>query len=198
VQVYTLRGEHVRTWGRRGRAQGEFDTPQHVAVAGAHVFVCDSGNGRVQVFSLEGVFEQELLLNAHSEPLRQLGRPAGIVVMLGPGHTRVFVSDAQNHCIHVFAADGSLNCTWGMHGADVGRLDAPAGLAVAEGLVFACDSNNHRVQIFTPDGTFVRAWEHLKRNQGGLFKPLDIAVCEGGFAYVCDQNETHIHQFALV
>ncbi|HSN92809.1 MAG TPA: SMP-30/gluconolactonase/LRE family protein [Anaeromyxobacteraceae bacterium] len=55
VEVFALGGEHLRTIGTRGPAPGEFNFPNHVAVApDGNVYVSDMLNFRIQVFDPQG------------------------------------------------------------------------------------------------------------------------------------------------
>ena len=51
VSVFTSEGQLVTSFGRRGKGPGEFDDPRGLAVDNSGVvYVCDSGNNRVQLF----------------------------------------------------------------------------------------------------------------------------------------------------
>ncbi len=55
VEVFSLRGEHLRTIGTRGAAPGDFNFPTNAAVApDGRLFVVDMLNFRVQVFAADG------------------------------------------------------------------------------------------------------------------------------------------------
>ena len=57
VAAFDTRGRLVRTWGRRGTADGEFTDPSGIAVGlDGSVYVADAGGARVQKFSREGVW----------------------------------------------------------------------------------------------------------------------------------------------
>jgi DNA-binding beta-propeller fold protein YncE len=50
-------GVLIRSWGEEGLDPGQFTAPFDVIVDGASLHVSDSGNGRIQVFDLNGVFQ---------------------------------------------------------------------------------------------------------------------------------------------
>ncbi|MCM2332891.1 MAG: SMP-30/gluconolactonase/LRE family protein [Anaeromyxobacteraceae bacterium] len=55
VEVFSLRGEHLRTIGTRGAAPSQFNFPTNVAVApDGRLYVVDMLNFRVQVFDADG------------------------------------------------------------------------------------------------------------------------------------------------
>lgn len=55
IEVFSLKGEHLRTIGRRGEGPGEFNFPSSLAVApDGNLYVVDMLNFRIQVFSPEG------------------------------------------------------------------------------------------------------------------------------------------------
>ena len=54
VQVFTTSGEFLTKWGSSGNDGGQFAFPWGIAVDGVGiVYVIDTGNSRVQVFSVE-------------------------------------------------------------------------------------------------------------------------------------------------
>jgi hypothetical protein len=53
-------GRFVKTWGSRGSAEGQFNTPHAIAVdTKGNVYVADRGNKRIQVFDSDGNFKTE-------------------------------------------------------------------------------------------------------------------------------------------
>ena len=51
ISVFTLKGRYVTSFGRKGSGPGEFSRPNGLAVDNCGVvYVCDSGNSRLQVF----------------------------------------------------------------------------------------------------------------------------------------------------
>lgn len=51
VSVFDKNGKYIRSFGKRGNKDGEFNNPHAIAVsAGGYVYISDTGNNRVQVF----------------------------------------------------------------------------------------------------------------------------------------------------
>src|ERR1051325_5818802 len=65
-------GKFLKTWGKKGSAPGEFDTPHGLVLdPQGRLLVADRGNSRIQVFDQEGKFITEW---------KQWGRPSGIAL----------------------------------------------------------------------------------------------------------------------
>src|SRR6185295_2029822 len=54
IQVFTPEGKLLRSWGSYGKAPGQFDRPQSIAISGDRVYVADAANHRIQVFTIDG------------------------------------------------------------------------------------------------------------------------------------------------
>lgn len=65
-------GTFIATWGRRGTAPGEFNTPHALAIdSRGRLFVGDRGNGRIQIFDQDG---------RYLDQWSQFGDPSGIYI----------------------------------------------------------------------------------------------------------------------
>ena len=72
IVKYAKDGKFIKAWGKRGKAQGEFDTLHGIVLdAAGRVYVADRGNSRVQVFDADGKFIAEW---------KQFGRPSGLAI----------------------------------------------------------------------------------------------------------------------
>jgi DNA-binding beta-propeller fold protein YncE len=57
IQVFSMVGKFLRSWGKKGKSSGKFRHPTSITIDNEDsVFVCDQGNHRVQVFSSMGEF----------------------------------------------------------------------------------------------------------------------------------------------
>jgi hypothetical protein len=60
VNVFDLVGNFLYSWGDIGPEPGNFMDPSSIAVCNGQVYVADTGNNRIQVFSLFGEFIGEI------------------------------------------------------------------------------------------------------------------------------------------
>ena len=133
------------SFGHGGTSPGEFNRPEGLCVDGKdQVYVADSCNHRIQVFSGDGK-----LLRAYGKPgsaKGELSYPYDICVDTSG---RQYVCEFGNSRIQVFdAADQPIEIIGGP-GAAPGRFSNPWGLALdSAGNLYVADSQNHRVQKF--------------------------------------------------
>ena len=79
-------GKFIRTWGRKGTGDGEFDLPHTLAIdSQGRLFVGDRDNNRIQIFDPDGRFIAQW---------RQFGRPSGIYI---DRNDTLYVADSESH-----------------------------------------------------------------------------------------------------
>jgi sugar lactone lactonase YvrE len=174
VQVYTTRGELVRSWG-----QGQFREPHQVRIdAQGFVWLADSGLHVVQKYTQEG--KLLLTLGTSGEPgddTTHLNRPTDVAVAPDGG---LFVTDGygNNRVVH-FDQAGRFVHTWGSLGSNPGQFSLPHSIALdSRGHLFVADRNNARVQVFDQTGRFLDEWRDL-------LVPWHIVVTARDEVYVC-------------
>jgi DNA-binding beta-propeller fold protein YncE len=85
IVKYDKTGKFLTSWGKHGKAQGEFDTPHGIALdSGGRVYVADRANNRVQVFEPDGKFVAEW---------KQFGRPSDVAF---DKNDNIYVADSQS------------------------------------------------------------------------------------------------------
>jgi DNA-binding beta-propeller fold protein YncE len=111
VWKFSSAGAVLGSWGSAGTGPGQFNSPCGVAVdATGNVYVADTFNHRVQVFTGSGVFVTEW--GSYGGDPGQFYRPMGIAV---GADGRVFVADTYNDRIQVFGPvpTAAKSTTWG-------------------------------------------------------------------------------------
>ena len=108
------------------------------------VYVADSGNNRIQVFTAEGKFLR--MFGRRGQDRAELAKPRYIAVDTSG---MVYVSEDDNDRVSVFTSEGQFVTSFGRKGEGSGEFKSPRGLAVDNsGVVYVCDLHNNRVQVF--------------------------------------------------
>jgi DNA-binding beta-propeller fold protein YncE len=127
---------------KNNEAPGKFYFPNGVFVdRDNRIFVADSNNRRVQVFSPQGKFLYLIPTG---------GLPRGIAI---DKSNRLYVVDGLGHNITVYKKTAKKDrsiATFGSQGRQFGQFMYPNGLALNESgsRVFVTDRENHRVQVW--------------------------------------------------
>ena len=60
IVKFDKNGKFIKTWGKKGTAPGDFDTPHSLAMdSKGRLFVADRNNNRIQIFDQDGKFLEE-------------------------------------------------------------------------------------------------------------------------------------------
>jgi ABC-type spermidine/putrescine transport system permease subunit II/sugar lactone lactonase YvrE len=164
VQRFSAEG---RQWqlgiGKSGRRDGEFNRPEGLGVdAQNRLYVADSCNHRIQVFSPEGKF-----LYSYGRAGRGLGELSYPYDVQVDATGLQFVVEFGNSRIQVFDPEGKPMEIIGGPGSAPGQFGNPWSEAFdSAGNLYVVDSQNHRVQKFirrAPLSTVTRKTEHDAR-----------------------------------
>ncbi|CAI7992656.1 E3 ubiquitin-protein ligase TRIM71, partial [Geodia barretti] len=125
------------TFGSSGSGNGQFDKPFGVSCDAGNVYIADTLNHRVQVFTADG------------EYIRQFEkRGSGKNGIAMDSSNIVYVSDSANN-ISVFTKEGHFLTSFGTQGNGPGQFNRPTGITISRnGVVYVCDCNNGRIQLF--------------------------------------------------
>lgn len=173
VTVISPGGKVVRRWGKPGTGPGEFkfitndptaptDVSGRIAVGRTGmVYIPDSGNSRVQVFTPQGRFIRQF--GSYGSGKGQFFFPADLAV---DGSGNVYVTDDQNQTLAKFSPAGKV--IWQIGGSassdqdllghqHLASIDAHGRLVMVnddQGRVLYVDPSGHKVDAFSPDSSF--------------------------------------------
>jgi DNA-binding beta-propeller fold protein YncE len=132
-------------FGHPGTGPGEFNRPEGLGVdAQNRIYVADSCNHRIQVFTKDGKF-----LRAYGKAGKGPGEFSYPYDIQVDSAGRQYVCEFGNSRIQVFDSNDNLIEMIGGPGAEPGKFNDPWGLAFdSKGNLYVADSQNHRVQKF--------------------------------------------------
>jgi sugar lactone lactonase YvrE len=198
VVVYSPQGKLLRMWGSAGTGDGQFIYPTDIAWdSKGHVFVAEYGdNDRVQVF--DGSVDPPQMLykfGAFGNGDGQFSRPQSMVI----DNDIVYITDACNHRIVVFKADGTFVRNMGAVGSGLGQFRFPYGLDEDhDGHLIVCEFGNNRVQMIDKEtGRGIKTWGSAGRDPGQLAYPWGVAVDKTNRVVAVDAGNNRLQVFSF-
>ena len=178
----------VEVFGETGSGDGQFLQPRNVAVSpDGSIFVADTGNHRIQMFSPEG--ELIRAWGAFGSDPGSFNEPWGLAV----DDETVYVADTWNHRVQIFDYQGNLVKVIGQSGSPSageeggGLFFGPRDIVLLnDGNILVTDTGNHRVQIFDPEGNFLSAAGSQGTQPGQFYEPVGLGYSPSNTVYVVD------------
>lgn len=205
VHVFSAEGTYLRQLGKKGYAEGHFESPEGITSGPGpdgnddqtFLYVCDTGNDRVQIIDphdgslirILGILDQK---PGKKYKLTDFNQPTGIAV----SKDRVIVSDFGNKRIKTYTLTGEKVSEFGSMGEERGQFRSPECVAVDHlGFIFVGDSGNARVQIFRPNGTLVRIFGGRGTNLGKFSWVSGITIASNMDIIVTDSYNGSVQVF---
>jgi len=188
----------LMAFGSRGVGRGQFEQPAGiVADDNDRIYIADSRNKRVQVFSQAVEREEVLVPSAYSPPVLEYAESlytGSEIVDLEyiPEQGLYALSDYSGNIIFM----GKNKYVLGRTEENKIDLNFPQAIKVLnKDTLLIADTGNHRLQFINPDGSDVYYFG-VKGSDISQFNALQgIAVDEKGYIYVSDTNNHRIQVF---
>ncbi|NUM46392.1 MAG: SMP-30/gluconolactonase/LRE family protein, partial [Anaerolineales bacterium] len=204
IQKYTVEGEFVTMWGVFGQAEtpDAFWGPRDVTVdANGNVYVTDTGNKRIVVFTDAGV-----VLGEFGEEGFEPGmfyEPVGLA--LNPVNGYLYVADTWNQRMQILTPDPQNMFiylplkSWDINGWFGQSLENKPYIAVdgERGRLLVADPESYRILEFTVEGEFVRYWGDYSADTNGFGLVSGVAFDPDGGVWVSDGANNRLLHFTL-
>ncbi len=153
VYILDTHGLVLKSFGRHGEQNGEFNLPTELLIKNGIVAVVDAMNFRVQTFDRDGTFQSAIGNPGDSDDA--LFRPKGIGL---DSENHIYLVEGLSGIVQVFDREGQLLYFFGSRGTSFGQFQLPAGLFIDQNdRVYVVDSYNRRVQVFQYHGVKLSA-----------------------------------------
>ncbi|MEK6698345.1 MAG: 6-bladed beta-propeller [Nitrospirota bacterium] len=182
-----------RKIGSTGSEPGQLKNPAGFAIDGrGNFWVSDTGNDRVQKFSLEGNLLQVVGKTGAGEG--EFHAPSAVAVS---PRGNIFVADTGNKRIQVFSAKGMFLGMFGKPGRLAGQFWEPLDLAVdSSEIVYVVDRGNVRISKYDSTGTLLWEAGRAGRQDGEFKAPRNILVSPDDEVYVLDSDNARVQVFS--
>jgi len=189
VRILDIEGRQLFEFGETGSAPGQLLNPAGIATwpsldtdpfdfAQARTLVADSGNDRLQAFTLGGSF-----VTAYAD----LDDPRGVAVL---SDDVVVVVDRGNARLRLLNFDGETFT----HLRDItAAFIAPTHVTAYGPYLIVTDEATHNLTILHRDGTLVDIYTGPDEDDGGLFyQPRGVAVDNAGRMIIADAENRRV------
>lgn len=168
-------GGEKMTIGSVGSGDGQFSSPQGIAIHGGAIYVADKFNHRIQKLTTDGKFLQVF----------GQGQSSGLCV--DPGG-RIIAANGQNTVL-VFSSAGTLMHSISGSTQSNAGFHSPHSVAVdLQGNIHVAARKTSSIKVFSSEGSFVRMY-------GNLIEPTGVAIDRGGYCLVCEAYTSFVSVF---
>ncbi len=146
--LYTKDGTNYISFGKEGKAEGDFYYPTDVQITANEIWVADAYNNRIQVFDKNGMFLK--IIGAD----QKMNAATGLFV----SDNEVFITDYENDRVLVFDHEGVLKQKLSE------GIEKPTEIIQDNGLLYISNFRNSELNIFawevTPEGPETHDHDH--------------------------------------
>ncbi len=168
--------------------------PRGIAVHEGVVYVADTGNDRIQLFGVNGVFLQTLELSASQSPAESKEIPYKLkqaVDIALDSVGQIYVLDAGDSQVKVYAPSGRYL-------KSLPSVGKPVALGVAEDGVYVADDTTQVISKFDFEGKLAYTFGSKGEGKSQFKKIAGIAVEKGQQVFIGDQDKSLVNAFLTV
>ena len=188
VQIFARNGTYLRSFGKKGNRQGEFNYSSGIAFHDNKIIVADTDNHRVQLCGDEGRYLNQF--GGKGSRDYQLQRPFGLSIY---SDGNIIVADGENKLIKIFSLDGRFLRSIGTEGSFI----FPFHCIQHDNYLIVSDRGDHCIKVFNREGEFLYKFGKQGNGDGEFDLPCWLSVDRAGHLLVCDESNHRVQVFKL-
>lgn len=176
VLVFTLDGKLLTQFGDNGRNDGEFGGAEDLFLRNNRIYVAESSNKRVQIFSIKGVYLDKLPRQADKQT-SPLKKPVAVAV---DGNGNIYVADNASKSIFVYSSSLEFLYELGSPSPAPGAFVDISDLSVDtdNNLYVLCRTGlkEQTVQVYSGPAKVFEFGAYSKKTPTGIGKGVSLSV----------------------
>jgi RHS repeat-associated protein len=181
--------------GIAGLGKGQLSAPQGVAydLVTKDLYVTDSGNNRVVVYTPAGAFVRAF--GESGKALGQFNSPHGIVAEPAGN---IWIADQSNSRVVQYTSEGAAVVAYGKEGKGNLEFSGTGDVTTCGGNIYITDFAGQRVEEMTTGGAYVRQFGRAGK-ENGQFTQVSRIACDSAnkYLYVTDKGGNRVEVFTL-
>jgi tetratricopeptide (TPR) repeat protein/DNA-binding beta-propeller fold protein YncE len=206
LKVYSPDGDAKfsgKGYGGNGSAEGKFSSPGGAYLKHKQIYVADTGNQRIQIFSDDGIYLDKISnpKNIEEEGKRIFSSPSSIVV---DAQGNIYVADTELNQVLVFSKERKLLYKLGSENENKNRpFDRVYDIAMDtdNNLYILCSVSNNKytIQVYSGPKKVISFGSNTKGGAGILdASNLTVAQSKRAFVGVYDTEKKRLSNFSYL
>ena len=188
IEIFLSDGTHLRSFGRKGNQQEQFNDPIGITFYHNNIIVSDSDNHRIQIFDDQGQYLHQF--GEKGKLNHQLDYPYGLSI---DSDGNIIVADFYNKSIKIFTPDGQFLRRIGEEGSFI----HPVHCIQHDSYFVVSDIGDHCIKVFDKQGKFLYNFGMRGTGDGEFKSPRCLSVDKEGHLLVCDASNHRVQVFKL-
>ncbi len=190
IVEFTTKGKLKNAYGAKGTGNLQFDAPQGLTAESAgDIWVADRANHRLEEITDKGKYVKEAGVGK--------GEYADVTLCGG----KLFAADYAGQRVEEVGTEGkeTILKTFGAAGKESGQFTQISRIACdpKNSELYVTDQGGDRVDAFSDAGQFIGAMGAAGSGNGQLATPVGVTVNSAGTAYVVDNANNRLTEWAL-
>jgi YD repeat-containing protein len=194
IVVYSTTGSFVRVFGEYGKGEVQFNSPHGLTFdSKGDLWVADQSNSRLEELSAEGKY-----IAAYGKEGK------GNLEFSGTGDVtycdgNLYATDYAGERVEELSTSGTYIGKFGAPGKEAGQFTQISRIAcdTKNNDLYVTDKGANHVDVFTSTGSVVGAFGGAGTGKGQFNTPIGVALNGAGTAYVMDNANNRIQEWAL-